>query len=67
MIDQVKTTAAVHKDSTEMESMNDWIEDQGCRTFVTDTGRVVPAIEGDRTSQPWVEFWGDRLYGVDVP
>ena len=34
---------------------------------MTDTGRVVPAIESDRTGRPWVEFWGDWLHRVDVP
>ena len=34
---------------------------------MTDTGRVVPAIEGDRAGRPRVEFWGDWLYHVDVP
>ena len=24
-------------------------------------------IEGDRASQPWVEFWDGQLYGIDVP
>ena len=34
---------------------------------MTDTGRMVPAIEGDRAGRPWVEFLGDWLYCVDVP
>ena len=34
---------------------------------MTDTGRMVPAIEGDRTRGPWIEFWGDWLYRIDVP
>ena len=34
---------------------------------MTDTGRMVPAIKGDRAGQPWVEFWGDWLYRIDVP
>ena len=67
LINQVETVAAVHKDSSEMVSVDDWIEYQGGRTPVTDTGWVVPAIEGDRTRRPWVEFRGDRLDGVDVP
>ena len=67
LINHVKTVASVHKDSSEMVSVDDGIKYQGRRTSVTDTGWVVPAIEGDRTSRPWVEFWGDRLYGVDVP
>ena len=67
LIKHVKTVAAVHEDSREMESIDDWIEDQGGRTSMMDTGRVVSAIEGDRTSRPRIEFWGDRLDGVDVP
>src|SRR5215216_6647893 len=50
-----------------MVSVNDWIKYQGGRTPVMDTGWVVPAIEGDRTGCPMIEFWGDRLYGIDVP
>ena len=34
---------------------------------MTDTGRIVPAIEGDWALRPWIEFWGDWLYGIDVP
>ena len=34
---------------------------------MTDTGRMVPAIEGVRAGRPWVEFWGDWLYRIDVP
>ena len=49
-----------------MVSVNDRIEYQGRRTSVKDTGWVVPAIKGDRTTRPWVEFWGDMLYGVDI-
>ena len=67
LINQVKTAAVIHEDSGEMEFVDDWIKDQGCRTSMTDTSRVVPAIEGDRTSRPRVEFRGDRLYGVDIP
>ena len=28
---------------------------------------MVPAIESDRVGRPWVEFWGDWLYRIDVP
>ena len=31
------------------------------------TGRMVPAIKGDRTVRPWIELWGDWLHRVDVP
>ena len=34
---------------------------------MTDTGRMVPAIEGDWIGGPWIEFWGDWLHRVDVP
>src|SRR3990170_3527745 len=34
---------------------------------MTNTGRMVPAIEGDRAGRPWVELWGDWLHRVDVP
>ena len=34
---------------------------------MTDTGRMVRAIEGDQTGGPWVELWGDWLHRVDVP
>ena len=34
---------------------------------MTDTGRMVPAIESDRAGRPWVKFWGDWLHHVDVP
>ena len=58
LIDQVKTVVAVDKDSSEIISVDDRIEYQGSRTSLTDTGWVIPTIKGDRTSQPWVEFWG---------
>ena len=50
-----------------MESIYDGVEDQCGRTAMTDTGRMVPAIEGDEAGRPWVEFSGDWLYRVDVP
>ena len=34
---------------------------------MTDTGRMVPAVEGDRTGGPWVELWRDWLHRIDVP
>ena len=34
---------------------------------MTDTGRMVPAVEGDRAGLPRVELWGDWLHRVDVP
>ena len=64
---QIETAAAVHKDSREVESVNNWIEDECSRTSMMDTGLMVSAVKSDRTGRPWVEFWGDWLYGVDVP
>ena len=34
---------------------------------MTDTGRMIPTIKGDRVGRPWIEFWGDWLYRIDVP
>ena len=34
---------------------------------MTDTGRMVPAIKGDRAGRPWVELCGDWLHRIDVP
>ena len=34
---------------------------------MTDTSRMVPAIQGDRTGGPWVELWGDWLQRIYVP
>ena len=50
-----------------MEPIDNWVEDQSYRTFVTDTGWVLFAIKSDRAGRPLVKFWGDRLYGVGVP
>ena len=46
--EQVQAAATIHEDSCEMESVNDGIKDQCSRTAMTDTGRMVPAIEGDQ-------------------
>ena len=67
LIEQVQAVAAVHKDSSEVKSVNDGVKDQSGITAMTDTGRVVPVIESDRTRRPWVEFWGDWLHHVDFP
>ena len=50
-----------------MKSVNDGVKDQCGRTAMTDTGGVVPTIEGDRTRRPYVELWGDLLHRIDVP
>ena len=34
---------------------------------MTDTSQVIPTTESDRAGRPWVEFWGDWLYRIDVP
>ena len=28
---------------------------------------MFPAIKSDQAGRPWVEFWGDWLYRIDVP
>ena len=33
---------------------------------MTDTSQVIPAIKGDRTGRPWVEFGGDGLDDIDI-
>ena len=50
-----------------MEPIDNWVEDQGCRTFMTDTGWVVLAIKSDWAGRPLVKFWGDWFYDVGVP
>ena len=67
LVKQVQAAAPVHKDSSEVKSVDDGVQDQCGRTAMTDTGRVVPAIESDRTRRPWVELWGDWLHRIDVP
>ena len=67
LIKQVQAAATVHKDSSEVKSVNGWVKDQCGRSAMTDTSGVVPAIEGDRTRGPWVELWGDWLHRIDVP
>ena len=48
LIEQVQATAAVHEDSCEMKSVDDWVENQCGEAAMMDTGRMVPAIESDR-------------------
>ena len=48
LIYQIKTTAAIHEDSSEMVSVNYWVEYQGSRTSMPDTSRMIPTIESDR-------------------
>ena len=31
-----------------------------------DTSRMITAIKGDRAGRPWIEFGGDKLYGIQV-
>ena len=47
-----------------MESVDDGVEDQCGRTAMTDTGGVVPMIEGDWVTGLWVELWVDC---IDLP
>ena len=28
---------------------------------------MIPTIKSDQASRPWIKFWGDWLYRVDVP
>ena len=44
LIEQVQAAAAVHKDSSEVKSVNDGVEDQCGRSAMTDTSGVVPVI-----------------------
>ena len=66
LIEQDQAAATIHEDSCEMESVDDGVKDQCGRTAMMDTGRMVPAIESDRTRGPWVELWGDWLHRIDV-
>ena len=56
LIEQVQAAAAVHKDSGEVKSVDDGVKDQCGISAMSDTSGVVPAIEGDRTRGPWVNF-----------
>ena len=67
MIKQFQAAAAVHKDSSEVKSVDDWVYDQCGESTMTDTSGMVPAIEGDRIGGPWVELWGDWLQRTYVP
>ena len=49
-----------------MVSVNYWVEHQGSRSFVPDTSRMVPAIEGDRAGRPGIKFGADGLNSVYV-
>ena len=44
-----------------MVSINYWVEHQGIRSFVSDTGRVVPVIKSDRAICPGIELGGYEL------
>ena len=45
LIEQVQAAATVHKDSSEVKSVNDGVKDQCGRSAMTDTSGVVSAIE----------------------
>ena len=44
-----------------MVSINYWVEHQGSRSSMPDTGRVVPVIKSDRAGYLGVEFGGNEL------
>ena len=44
-----------------MVSINYWVEHQGSRSSMPDTGQVVPVIKSDRAGCPGIEFGGDEL------
>ena len=67
LVKQVQAAAAVHKDSSEMKYVNNWLENQCGESAMTDASGIVSSIKGDRTGGPWVELWGDWLYRVYVP
>ena len=60
-------TAAIHKDSSEVKSVNDWIKYQCGKAAMTDASGVVPSIKSDRAGGPRVEIWGDWLQRIYVP
>ena len=66
LVKQVQAAAAIHKDSSEMVSINYWVEHQGNRSSVLDTGRMIPVIKSDRAGRPGIEFGGDGLHNVYV-
>ena len=49
-----------------MVSINNWVENQGRRSSVSDTCQMIPAIESDWAGRPGIEFGGDGLYSVYV-
>ena len=49
-----------------MVSINYWVEHQGSRSSVPDTGWMIPVIKSDRAGRPGIEFGGDGLYRVYV-
>ena len=66
LIYQIKTTAAVHKDSGEMVSINYRVEHQGRKSSMPDTSRMIHAIKGDPAGRPGIEFGGDGFYSIYV-
>ena len=44
-----------------MVSINYWVEHQGSRSSVPETGWVVAVIKSDRAGRPGVEFGGNEL------
>ena len=66
-VKQVQAGAVVHKDSSEMKSVNNWVENQCGESAMTDASGMVSSIKGDQAGGPWVELWSDRLYRVYDP
>ena len=67
LIKQVQAAAAVHEDSSEVKSVNDWVKNQCGESAMEDASGVVPSIKSDRAGRPWVELWGDWLHRIYVP
>ena len=63
LIYQIKTTATVHLDWSEMVSINYWVEHQGSRSSMPDIGRIVPVIKSERAGCLGIKLGG---YGLCV-
>ena len=61
---KVEAAAPVHKDSGQMEAVNDGVEDQSRCAAMTDTGRMVTSIKCDWYLRPWVIFGLSELHGI---
>ena len=63
---KVEATAPIHKDSGQMEAINDGVEDQSHCAAMADTGRMVSSIKCDRYFRPWVIFGLSGLHGIHL-